>query len=230
MRHFGVTALLCLLVSGLCPPAARADEAWDRAVSDYARGLSLQARRVSWRIEELDGDGAVSSWEEVDTRVDWSGGTARSTVVSASKNGEDVTETWRKRLEKSGSGDGPPAWGEGFSATPFDPGFQEGRIVSAPYQAVDVGATRLFTPYELSGDGKTRVKGLLVADESGQPLYARQTWVQLPMAVSGMEAIIRYARGPGGELVIASLEYRADASILFVRKRFRFVMRFGDWA
>jgi len=229
MRTTSLMALVFLAAATLFPPSVAADAAWDRSVSDYARGLSLQPRRVSWRIEELDAAGAVISWEEVETLLERSGTGTRSTVVSARKDGEDVTETWRKRLEKGSSGDGPPSWGDGFRATPFDPDFQAGRSVSPSYLAVDEGRTRLFRPYELSTGGKSRAKGLLVSDESGEPLYARQAWDSLPLGVSSMEAVIRYARGPAGELLVASLEYRADASLVFVRKRFRFVLRFSDW-
>ncbi len=229
MRTTTLLALVFLVVAAPAQPNA-ADAAWDRSVSDYGRGLSLQPRRMSWRIEELDAAGAVVSWEEVETLLERSDAGTRGTVVSARKDGEDVTEAWRKRFEKGSAGDGPPSWGDGFRATPFDPDFQAGRIVSAPYLAVDEGRTRIFRPYELSAGGKARAKGLLVSDESGEPLYARQTWDPLPLGVSTMDAVIRYARGPAGELVVASLEYRADASLLFVRKRFRFFLRFSDWA
>lgn len=230
MRTTTLIALVFLAAAMLAPSTVAADAAWDRSVSDYARGLSLQPRRMSWRIEELDAAGAIVSWEEVETRLEGSGAGIRSTVVSARKDGEDVAEVWRKRLEKGGSGDGPPSLGDGFRATPFDPEFQAGRVISTPYLAVEEGRTRVFRPYELSAGGKARAKGLLVSDESGEPLYARQSWDSLPLGVSSMNAVIRYARGPGGELLVASLEYRADATLLFVRKRFRFVLRFSDWS
>jgi hypothetical protein len=230
MRSPAAFVIAVFLASALPAAPAPAQSAWDRAVADYARGLSLKAERMSWRIEELDASGSVESWEEVEILLDWSGAEVRSTVVVARKDGKDVTEAWRERLEKGSSGGGPPSWGDGFRATPFEPGFQEGRIVSPSYRSREDGAPRLFTPYELRADGKTKAKGSLVSDEAGEPLYARQTWDPLPFGVASMDALIRYARGPGGELVVASLEYRADAAILFVRKRFRFVLRFSLWS
>ena len=203
---------------------------WARAVADFSRGGRLEPGGMTWRTEELDGDGAVRSWEEVRAAFVRSGGETRAEVLSARKDGKDVTDAWRKRFAGEGGGGagGGPDFGEAFRATPFDPGFQAGLAVSPSSPVLEGGVRLLRTPYALDA-GKGRALGAVVSDASGEPLYATQTWDRLPFAVSRLDARIRFGRGPAGELVVRTLEYDAELTVLLVRKRYRFSIGFSDW-
>lgn len=226
---------VCLFLSFLVISSPAADEAWwATATAAYARGLAYEPGYTMVRIEELDANGEVKATEtgEISTRrVE---GKLVSTVIKAQKNGKDVTADWQKRYDRSSSEGqgGPPA---GFDATPFDPGW---------VSALSLGGSRrvsegVLVPYAIKRDG-VELEGSALFDANGVVLSASQSWLRLPPLVSAMSSTIKYqlleAAMPGDRdasgdraLVAQSMEIEGEASILFIKKRFRMSFRFAQW-
>ncbi len=201
---------------------------WAAATSAYGLSSAYTASRTVIRIEELDESGAVKSYESGETRVDWSGKEPRVVVVKAEKNGKDTTDEWRKRYAKSTAGkpggdassEGPPA---GFDATPFDPKYSA--VLSRGAALPAKGTVQV--PYVITTDGGP-VDGTARFSESGQVLGATQVWLKPPIFVSSMRSSLAYAYHEGA-LVMSSMQIEGEASILFVKKRFRMALEFSDW-
>jgi hypothetical protein len=175
-------------------------------------------------IEELDGKGAVSSYERGETRIETSGSVQRTIVVSAEKNGKDATGEWRKRYEKPPaapkSGGGPPP---GFDATPFDPKYAGAITRGEPRASGDV----VEVAYSIATDGGT-VEGTARFTAGGSVVSAAQTWVKLPAFMSSLSSTMAYAYRQGA-LVVSGMRIEGEASILFVKRRFRMSFEFFDW-
>jgi len=237
--RFLVSALLGFSSLGIFPVglvASSADVAtwWNAATAASGAASSLVASRTVIRIEELDESGRVASYEEGETRLDWSSATPAVVVVRADKNGKDVTADWRKRYEKSArdaarsgtdavsgsSSKGQPA---GFDATPFDPRYAGALTRGQPR----VAGTGIEVPYVIATEGGL-IEGVASFSGTGAAIRAMQTWVKPPVFVSSMNSTIRYAY-QDGVLVVAGMRIEGEASILFIKRRFRMNFDFSDW-
>jgi len=225
----GIALFTATLVSA-APVSRDADAAawWMAATKAYGMASGLTASRTVIRIEELDESGAVKSYESGETRMDWSGDTPRVVVVKAEKNGKDTSDEWRKRYAKTSTGkpdddassEGPPA---GFDATPFDPKYS-----STLSRGPALPATgKVQVPYVITTKGGP-IDGTAIFSESGQVLSATQVWQKPPVFVSSMRSALTYAYHEG-ILVIASMKIEGEATILFIKKRFRMALEFSDW-
>lgn len=187
------------------------------------------------RIEELDEAGLVTSYEEAVTKLDRTKPVTETVVVRAEKNGKDVTDDWRKRYAKmardqakaksdgtsgaSGTGN-PPG---GFDATPFDPKYAKVVTRGEPR----IAGTGIEVPYVITTGGGP-VEGVANFSGSGVALGAAQHWSKPPIFVSAMSSKLRYAYQEG-VLVVSSMQIEGDATILFIKKRFRMAFEFSDW-
>ncbi len=208
---------------------------WNAATVASGAATGYVASRTVIRIEELDEAGLVTSYEEAVTKLDWTKAATETVVVSAVKNGKDVTEDWRKRYAKmardqakakadgtsgaSGRG-GPPG---GFDATPFDPKYA--KVVTRG--DAKVAGTGIEVPYVITTDGGP-VEGVASFSGSGAALGAIQRWRKPPVFVSTMSSKLRYAYQDGA-LVVTSMQIEGEASILFIKRRFRMSFEFSDW-
>ena len=180
------------------------------------------------RIEELDKDGRVKSTEQGETRIEFKGTERIVVVVKAEKNGKDASDEWRKRYGKPSSsnsdGDssrgGPPG---GFDATPFDPKYTKDLIRGE----ARAGSAGILIPYSISTSGGD-IEGTVNFSSSGTPVEATQTWVKPRMFVSSMSSSIRYTQVEDA-LVISGMNIEGEASILFIKYRFRMSFDFFDW-
>lgn len=200
---------------------------WATATSAYGAAKGYQASRTILRIEELDASGAVSSYEQGETRLDWAGPEPRVVVVRAEKDGKDVSAEWRKRYAKQSrpssakeGAAGPPA---GFDASPFDPKYSS-RVARGDERA---SGGVVAVPYTIATDGGP-VEGVARFSSSGAALDASQSWSSPPVFVSYMRSSMRYAYHDGA-LVVAGMDIEGEASILFIKKRFRMSFEFSEW-
>jgi hypothetical protein len=149
-------------------------------------------------------------------------------IVRADKNGKDVSDTWRKRYgkqpstrsEDDSSKGGPPG---GFDATPFDPKYakdiKRGQASNAP--------GGVSVPYSIATSGGD-IEGVVSFSSLGIPLEAVQTWVKPRLFVTSMSSTIRYTQVEGA-LLIAGMNIEGEASILFIKRRFKMSFEFYDW-
>ncbi len=234
MFRYLVSAVLSAYSLGVLSSAAGVSATdvsawWSAATAAYGAASGYVASRTVIRIEELDAAGAVASYEEGETRLDWSKPGPAVVVVRAKKIGKDVSDDWRKRYAKaakdSASGDddskrGPPA---GFDATPFDPKYAKALKLGPPR----ADGSGFEVPYVITTDGGP-VEGVARFSGSGVPVTATQSWTKPPAFVSTMSSSIRYARHEGA-LVVSGMDIEGEASVLFIKKRFRMRFEFSDW-
>lgn len=241
MRYL-LSALLSVSTVGLFSAALAPSSAdilgwWNAATAASGAAAGYVASRTVIRIEELDESGLVTSFEEAETRLDWTKPTPEAIVVSAVKNGKDVTDDWRKRYAKmakdqakakadgtsgaSGNGNGGPPGG--FDATPFDPKYSRVVTRGEPKAA----GTGIEVPYVIATEGGP-VEGVARFSGSGAALGAAQRWSKPPVFVSAMSSELRYAYQDAA-LVVTSMQIEGEASILFIKRRFRMGFEFSDW-
>ncbi|GAB1455723.1 hypothetical protein MASR2M48_10300 [Spirochaetota bacterium] len=82
-------------------------------------------------------------------------------------------------------------------------------------------------PYSISTSGGD-IEGTVNFSSSGTPVEATQTWVKPRMFVSSMSSSIRYTQVEDA-LVISGMNIEGEASILFIKYRFRMSFDFFDW-
>ncbi len=226
---------LGLFSAALAPSSADILGWWNAATAASGAAAGYVASRTVIRIEELDEAGLVTSYEEAVTKLDWTKPVTETVVVSAVKNGKDVTDDWRKRYAKmakdqakakadgtsgaSGSG-GPPG---GFDATPFDPKYANA-VTRGEASAVGSG---IEVPYVITTDGGP-VEGVASFSGSGAARGAVQRWSKPPVFVSAMSSKLRYSYQDGA-LVVTSMQIEGEASILFIKRRYRMSFEFSDW-
>lgn len=229
LRISASAAFFSLVISAAWPETAIDAKAWwADATRAFGLAAGLEAQRSLIRIEELDEEGAVTSYESGETYTQWAGTERKVSVVRAEKDGKDVSESWRKRYEKAGTdGDsgasrkgGPPS---GYDATPFDPKYATRVTLGTPRPS---GAF-VEVPYIIATDGGA-IEGVAVFTASGQPMSAVQDWTKPPMFVSSMRSALSYGYS-GGALVISGMRIEGKASILLVKKRFRMSFEFSEW-
>lgn len=219
---------LLIMFMVLAPVVATGNDAWwQSATAAYALAAGLEPGITRISIQELDTAGQVKSreWAEIHSRRD--GLQLVSTVVRAEKNGKDVTQDWQKRYARSGSGQGgqggqggPPA---GFDATPFDP-------VWAPF-VVRTGSRLVALGQEVGYSiqkGDTLIEGLATFTSDGRALTAWQRWIRLPPFVSSIASTLEYGSHDDA-LVVSTMQISAEASILFVKMRYRLTLEFSEW-
>lgn len=234
MYRYLVSALLGVsslgIFSAAAAPAPSTAAWWARATEAFGASSAYVASGTVIRVEELDASGRVASYERGETRLDWSGGESRVVVVRAEKDGKDVSDEWRKRYAKAArpSGkqgasqpEGPPP---GFDAAPFDPKYAKALTRGEPRSGASGG---FEVPYSIAAEGVV-VEGVAAFSGTGEALGAAQAWTKLPAFVSSMRSSVRYAYHEGA-LVVQSLEIEGEASILFIKKRFRMSFAFSDY-
>lgn len=211
-----------ILVAALsAAPALKPDVLWREAVAAHSKAEGYGPGRTVILIEELSPEGAVLSYERGETRTDWRGPTPSVTLVSAEKNGKDASAEWKKRLARQdGEAGGPP---EGFDASPVIARYSE----AVRLGAFSPGADSWGLPYTLAA-GKAEAAGTMRFGPDGRLLAVEQRWTKLPIFVSAMSASYSYEYH-GDALVIRALTIDAEATILFVKKRFRMQFGFSEW-
>jgi len=230
--HLRISTTLALfflaLSSAFADAASDARTWWSEATSAYGKALGLEAGRTRIRIDELNEEGSVTSYESGETVAEWAGSERKVSVVKAEKNGKDVSAAWRKRYEgpsTDGTSGATRKGGtpSGFDATPFDPKYAVSVTLGSPKAA----GGYIELPYTIAADGGD-IKGIAVFTTSGKPRSAVQEWVSPPTFVSSMRSSLVFAY-EAEALVISGMVIEVNASILFVKKRFRMSFEFSEW-
>jgi hypothetical protein len=214
------SAVLLVAVLGLAP-ALKPDTLWREAVSAHSKADAYGPGRTVILIQELNAEGSVISYERGETRTDWRGVSPVVSLVAAEKNGKDASEEWKKRLARpNAEAGGPP---EGFDASPVLARYAE--VVRLGEYAS--GTDSLGLPYTLN-TGKAEAAGTMRFNADGKLFSVEQRWTKLPIFVSAMSASYSYEYHDDA-LVVRALTINAEATILFVKKRFRMEFSFSDW-
>ncbi|HAE23425.1 MAG TPA: hypothetical protein DCG47_14060 [Spirochaetaceae bacterium] len=215
-----LSAVLLLAALGAAP-SFKPDLLWQEALTAHARAEAYGPGRTVILIQELNAEGAVVSYERGETRTLWRGATPVVTLVAAEKNGKDASDEWKKRLARPSEGAGGPP--EGFDASPLIARYAESVRLGESSFAAD----GLRLPYTLKA-GKAEATGTMRFSADGKLLAVEQRWTKLPILVSAMSASYGYEYHDGA-LVVRALKIEAEATILFIKKRFRMEFSFSDW-
>jgi hypothetical protein len=240
-----------LLAAGLLlvlPFPTFAEDLWPRAVewgSAFQHWLPGTMVMVS---EMLDKEGKAVETTEVHFRLSQKpGGELDQELLQYVKNGRDLTAAKKAEMEKARAeeeakekaddgkrkakgDDGEASIGVEVAGV-FHPDLQKGTQVKPGVQRRAVGGRigleHAFT--QKQKDGST-VKGTAWLDrESGLPLEVDYVPDPLPKYLKSLISVIRYGPGAGENWHAVEMVSEGVGGILFIKKRFRFTMKFGDY-
>jgi hypothetical protein len=247
---FGFVMLAAFAVSAL---PISADTLWNRAVEIFEENEGLFARRMSFRYDEYDGRGELRNWEERTMRMSMGeDGETEGEILSATRNGEDVTED--RREDPSGGGpalfggaggqdasDGPE--GEAGDAeddggfrnlekSPFDPE-EQNRVVyeaTGEHRVIDGERARAYT-FTHRPFGETATVGTAWLDvESGAPLLVEMTLDPLPRPALLKElSMLSEYEFDGQMWYVSDVEMVVSGQFLFLRRTIETTMEFSDY-
>ncbi len=222
-----VGALAVLILLAGVPAGLRADAAaeqvagwWERSVTASVRAREFEPATVDIISEEYTPDGTLVSSERGRT-VRQADETMR--VLFAEKNGQDTTDSYRKRMEspRGGATAGrPPA---GFDATPFNPDWQTALRLGPALRRGDF----VEVPYSISSKD-VELEGVVMFSGEGKALSASQRWRRRPPFVTELSTTIEYL-ADGDALFIPGMTVAARIDALVYRRTIRFSMLFSDW-
>jgi len=227
-------------------PAAVVSHAglWQKAVDVYRKNRNWYPERTAILSEVLNRRGEPYSITELffTTRVD-AGGRMFTDLTRALKNGEDVSEKMKAKVEIRHQSDGMDPQKEesltvSLSDSPFDPERQK-RVEYHP------GATRLrlfghacrrfdFSyRTEIIRKGKTeelKWSGRAWLDEaSGMPVKLEFSIAPLPNRIRSLWTIYLYDTARHDRWVVKKVVITGHGGFLFITKHFRTTSTFGDY-
>ena len=234
------TLLLAVLLA--VPLPLQAEDLWPKAVQWGQASKDWMPGTMSMVSEMLDKSGKVEETTAIAFRlVVKPDGEIAQEMVKYVENGNDVTAAKRTEMEKAEAeaaaeekkgAKGKEEVSVGVEvAGVFLPDLQKGTQVrpGVTRRAVGgrMGLEHAFT--QKQQDGST-VKGTAWLDrETGLPLEVAYTPEPLPKHVKEMATVIRYGPGEGGNWHAVEMVTEGVGGILFIKKRFRFTMKFGDY-
>jgi hypothetical protein len=238
----GASVLLSLSVLALTialPRVANAqppDPALIERLSHHVEAINQMGKRASLhlesRMEELDGDGKVSSTMTQQARVEADGKTAHQVVEKAVKDGKDVTAEEQEKVKKEEAeeaakkdekkGDGPNL-ALPFSSTSSDYVYDQVAVDPADPTRVEIA----FTPKKPS---KHTVEGKAWVDTTtGTIISAGAKLSKPPTFVDWVHFTIEMgAKTPLGP-AMSHLTFEAKGGLLFVRKHVRGEVKMTDY-
>jgi hypothetical protein len=198
----------------------------EQALEHAGARVSYQAEQV---LQELDGDGKVSSTKTMRYRVESDGKTAHRIVEVATDDGKDVTaaeqqkarEKEAKRAKNEGGSDNEPAW-------PFAPGSQ----ARYTYDQVAVDPSNpayvqiAFVPK--SPDSHTLEGKVWVDAAAGRILSASVRVSKPPTFVDWVHFTAEFGATPAGP-ALSRLTFEGSGGLLFLRKHFRGEIKMSGW-
>jgi hypothetical protein len=235
MRPFVVVAASVGLVVGLARTAAAAppDAELLARLSHHEQDLEHTGKRVSYRaeqvVQEIDGDGKVSSTKTMRYRVESDGTTQHRIVEAATEDGKDVTaqeqtkarEKEAERASKKAGSDEDPVW-------PFAPNSQA--RYTYDQVAVDPANPALvqiaFVPK--TPDGHTFEGKAWVDTANAKILSASVRMSKPPGLVDWVHFTAEFGATPVGP-TLSHLTFEGAGGLLFFRKHFRGEIKMSGW-
>jgi hypothetical protein len=222
-----------LLISASFLPA---DARWNRAVSIYAKNQDWLPRSMVILTEELNNEDEVQSWELQRLAVfKNSDGEMDSRILSAEKNGEDVTEERRKNPQSGNPMAGAPENEDSdfssFQKSPFDPEEQPGVSYRRTGKSrwIDGRRTYEYSFEHLHEKDRKTFGSAWLADDSGAPILVAISMEPLPTFVHHLEAKLYYRFDADAEWYMKKMSFEGRGGFLFIRKNIRSTITFSDY-
>lgn len=231
-----------LIVASLAtlPAILPAHPLWYQAVESLRMSEGLLPGAMAARFDQYNGRGELTSSDETVVKL-WAdeNGEVQSRVVSAKRNGEDVTDERRDNPQSSGApfgagqgdadDDGSPF--AGLQRNPFAPEEQlHVTIVGAGGRRVLAGVIVLPIEFEHRTGPDAVIRGTAWLDVStGDPVQLETTVDPLPRFVSELVMVQHFARNQDGQLVVERVEFSGEGRILLFRRRLESVLFFSEY-
>jgi hypothetical protein len=240
MHRFFLSSVALVAFALVLPATAAAqppDPALIERLSHHVEAIDMIGKRASLRVEqlveELDGDGKVSSTETQQSRVETDGKTAHQVIERAMKDGKDVTaeeqekvkkaeeEAAKKEKKKDGKKDGDEELTLPFASDGYV--YDQVAVDTADPTRVEIS----FTPKKPT---KHTVEGKAWVDTtSGTIISAGAKLSKPPTLVDWVHFTVELgAKTPLGP-ALSRMTFEAKAGLLFIRKHFRGEIKMSDY-
>jgi hypothetical protein len=243
-RLHWVGAAAFLVLFAIAPAAASAtqqDPLWDRAISVYEENADWHPRLITVRTEEYDGQGNLRHEERTVTRQYLTDqGELESELVSATRDGKDITEERRENPD-AGRTFGPPTGSEDqaeSSPEGFAPVYQS---VFSPEQQRHVEYTRTGRTRRINGrravafsfihepNSEARAEGTVwIDEETAEPLLLESSLDPPMIFVQEFSYSHRFAT-EGDEWRLRTMRFNVGAGLLMFKRDFDITMEFSDY-
>ncbi len=213
-----------------------ADTRWKNAVSIYEHNQDWMPRSMVILTEELNNEGEVQSWELQRLAVFKNrDGEVESRILSAQKNGEDVTEERRKNPDSGNPMAGAPEDEESdfssFQKSPFDP--EEQADVSyrrtGKSRWIDGERSYEYSFEHLHEKDRKTFGSAWLGDNSGAPKLVAISMDPLPTFVHHLEAKLYYSFDTEEGWYMKKMTFEGRGGFLFIRKNIRSTITFSDY-
>ncbi len=219
-----------------------ANELWDQAVSLYGEYGDLLPGRMLIAFTQYNGrDELISTEESLLSIGIGSDGEPETTIVWATKDGEDVTEE-RRENPQGGSpfGGGPDSDGEeedegnafsGLQKSPFDPAEQEHVVITATPTVERVAGvvTRRFDFVHETGADSPNVGSAWLATDTGMPVKLELTLESFPFYLESFLMTQYFGRDERDRWVSKTLEFSGSGRLLFFQRTIESTLEFSDY-
>ncbi len=207
-------------------------EAWNRAKEAWARSKDLMPGKMRMLSSELDRAGKpVVVTEELYSIRYAANGKSDAVLVSASKDGKDVTETRRAELEKQRKKNGPG--GESQDMDIPDP------LALEPHKSLKLGAAEAVEidgvpawkyPFKVKTSKLLTSSGFVLVNRyTFMPIAMEYTFDPMPAGVKKADMKVFYGV-ESGTPVAGRVTMNVDANLIFFKKKMDILMEFSDYA
>lgn len=224
------------------PAMLSAHPLWSKAVESLRMSADLLPGTMAATFDQFNGRGELISRDETVVRL-WADetGEIQSQVVSARRNGEDVTD---ERRDSPQSGGGPFGPGQGqagdtdngspfasLQRNPFAPEEQPHiTIVSTGGRRMLDGAFVLPIEFEHRTGPEAVNRGTAWLDaDTGAPVRLETTIDPLPRFVTELVMVQHYGLNEDEQLVVERIEFSGEGRLLLFRRRLESVLFFSEY-
>ena len=226
-------------------PAAVAQRGlWQKALDVYRKNRDWYPERIAILSEVLNRHGQPYSVTELFFAIHMSpGGSLRTELVRALKNGEDTTEKMRSKVAIHDPGEGmgtgkEDTYSVSISDSPFDPERQKFVTARANGERKNLfgHACRRFdfsyrTAIVRKGEAEELTwTGMAWLEEgSGVPVKLEFSLAPLPSRIRSLWTIYLYETARPGQWVVKKVAISGQGGFLFIKKRFRTTTTFSNY-
>jgi hypothetical protein len=227
---FWGSAAFLLIAAGPRLFALDPDAAWRTAAEMAARAHGLRPAMMRMTTTDLDSKGSVISTENQVSRIHYeSDGSMRTEILSATRDGKDVSQEKREEAAKQKRQSGAQSMGGFDMPDPLVGKPDSLKLGSA--RATRLGGRAVWEfPFEAKANGLMSSHGSLRLDaQTGRPIEMEYSFKPLPLGVKYATILVRYSPLEGSPPVVDSVLMRVDANLLVFKKRADFLMEFSEY-
>ena len=237
MRFFTLILVLLFLVPPALFSQSKTPALWQKAVTIQSNNMDWTPGEMTMRFELLDKNGQADMVDITKYKfTPGEDGEQESVLVSASHNGEDVTEKRKEQEEKEKSkqkkdeDDNQNSVGFSLKESPFHPDNQSAISVKSLDESKNIaGKSCAAFSYSLPLDEGAKEGTVWIDVGTGAPVRHEFTTTPLPPKMKEMKNIVKFTYTPDKKLYISQMMFEGVGGVLFIKKSFRGTMDFADY-